>query len=490
MNRLTISKILDICNPATITGPVPHQLGALCLDSRLVNPGDIFLAVRGPSQNGHDYIEAAIQNGATVIISETHLNHPDVFGISIADTRRVATRLALAERDNPEKKLKFIGVTGTNGKTTVSTLIYQSLQQLGYTCALIGTVEKRIGEDVFESKLTTPGALELAADLDLAARAGCHFVAMEVSSHALDQYRTEGIDFYVACFTNLTLDHLDYHGTIDSYAESKSRLFKSLGAYAHAVVNIDDEWSMAVTGDSSAHRWEIGFGETSGNALVENTARGIVVNMQGTIIQSPLVGLFNAYNVATAWAACVALGCSESNVATALSFANGAPGRMERVESAESGLNVFVDYAHTPDALENVLRTVSDMRTKGSITVVFGCGGNRDVTKRPKMGAIAAKYADTIVVTSDNPRNEDPERIIDNIMAGIADGNLIIRESDRRRAIALAIESASAGDIVLIAGKGHETYQEVKGVRHSMDDRLIASEAMAHKAASLIKEGR
>src|SRR5690606_5358574 len=221
-----------------------------CLDSRLIKPGDIFLAVRGPSQNGHDYIESAIQNGASVVISETHLNHSDVFGITIPDTRLVATRLALAERGNPEKNLKFIGVTGTNGKTTVSTLIYQCLQQLGYMCALIGTVEKRIGEDVFESKLTTPGALELASDLHLAAQTGCQFVAMEVSSHALDQYRTEGIDFYVACYTNLTLDHLDYHGTIESYAESKSRLFKSLDFNAHAIVNVDDEWAATVTRDS------------------------------------------------------------------------------------------------------------------------------------------------------------------------------------------------------------------------------------------------
>ncbi len=479
MSSLSVHEMLDICNPVDTRGTPPASLGSLCIDSRLVSLGDIFIAVRGPSVDGHDFIQAAVDAGASVIIAESTFELEGIFSIKVADTRPLAGMLALAERGHPERKMTLIGVTGTNGKTTITTLVYQVFQTLGYQCGLIGTVEKRIGERVLESKLTTPGPIELAVDLSNMAEAGCSHVVMEVSSHALDQCRTDGMKFHVACFSNLTQDHLDYHGNMEAYARSKAKLFSQLKPEAVAIVNIDDPYAESVVGNTPAQRWNISFKGGTGNRIVENSAAGIVLDMEGTIVQSPLSGDFNAYNVATAWLACVAAGCTPSNAAAALSSATGATGRLERVIGPAGSPVVFVDYAHTPDALENVLRTVSAMRGSGNVVVVFGCGGNRDTTKRPMMGSIAAKYADWVYVTSDNPRFEEPESIIDDIVAGINHFPNLIREADRPTAILAAVRTAGPDDIVLIAGKGHETYQEIKGVRYPMDDRLIAYEALS-----------
>lgn len=479
MSALSIQSMLDICQPIETAGTPPAAIGSICVDSRLVGLGDVFVAVRGPSVDGHQFIDAAIGSGASIVIAETQVVRDGVFSVCVNDTRPLAGKLALAERGDPQKRMVLIGVTGTNGKTTVSTLVYQVLQTLGHTCGLIGTVEKRIGERVLGSNLTTPGPIELAVDLSNMADAGCSHVVMEVSSHALDQRRTEGLGFQVACFTNLTQDHLDYHGDMKSYAASKSRLFTGLGADAVAIVNVDDPYASDVALATKAQVWNVSFKAGSGNKIIENGSSGMVLDMEGTIIQSPLSGDFNAYNVATAWLACVAAGCSPANAAAALSTATGAAGRLERITGPTGSPTVFVDYAHTPDALENVLKTVSSMRGKGKITVVFGCGGNRDTTKRPLMGSIAAKYADWVYVTSDNPRFEEPEAIIDDIVAGIDPSAQVFREADRPTAIMAAIHTANVDDIVLIAGKGHETYQEIKGIKYPMDDRQLAYEALA-----------
>ncbi len=479
MSDLTMQEVLDICRPIETLGVLPAAIGSICVDSRLVSLGDVFVAVRGPSMDGHDFIKAAIAAGAFVIIAETIVEHIGIFSIKVSDTRSLAGMLALAERGHPEKRMTLIGITGTNGKTTVSTLVYQVLQTLGHQCGLIGTVEKRIGERVLDSKLTTPGPIELAIDLSAMAEAGCSHVVMEVSSHALDQHRTDGLRFHVACFTNLTQDHLDYHGDMESYAKSKAKLFAQLSPDAVAIVNIDDPNCESVVGSTTAQRWNYSFKSGSGNHIIENGSTGILLDMEGTIIQSPLSGDFNAYNVATAWLACIAAGCSPANAAAALSSATGAAGRLERVSGPIGSPTVFVDYAHTPDALENVLKTVNSLRGSGNVIVVFGCGGNRDKSKRPKMGAIASKYADWVYVTSDNPRFEEPDAIIDDILLGIDANVNLYREADRPMAIMAAVRMAGPDDIVLIAGKGHETYQEIKGVRYPMDDRLIAVEALS-----------
>jgi len=482
MNAITLQELLDICQPLETRGDPPATIGSICVDSRLVSRGDVFVAVRGPSLDGHAYIQDAIEAGAFIIIAESDLEYEGIYCVKVTDTRPLAGMLALAERGHPEKHMTLIGVTGTNGKTTVSTLVYQVLQTLGNQCGLIGTVEKRIGERVLESHLTTPGPIELSIDLSEMANAGCTHVVMEVSSHALDQHRTVGLNFQVACFTNLTQDHLDYHGDMESYAKSKAKLFSQLQPTAVAIVNTDDPYSESVVSNTVAQRWNISFKSGSGNHIIENGSAGIVLDMEGTIIQSPLSGDFNAYNVSTAWLACIAAGCSPANAAAALSSATGAAGRLERVSGPSGSPIVFVDYAHTPDALENVLKTLNSMRGLGNIIVIFGCGGNRDKTKRPMMGAIAAKYADWVYVTSDNPRFEEPEDIIEDIIAGISDPVNLYREADRHKAIFAAIRMAGADDIVLIAGKGHETYQEIKGVRYPMDDRLIAFEALSPNA--------
>ncbi len=482
MNAITLQELLDICRPLETHGDPPTTIGSICVDSRLVSHGDVFVAVRGPTLDGHTFIHAAIDAGASIIIAESTPTYEGIYCVKVTDTRPLAGMLALAEREHPEKRMTLIGVTGTNGKTTVSTLVYQVLQTLGNRCGLIGTVEKRIGERLLESHLTTPGPVELALDLSEMANAGCTHVVMEVSSHALDQHRTDGLNFQVACFTNLTQDHLDYHGDMQSYARSKAKLFSQLQPTAVAIVNIDDPYSESIVSNTAAQRWNISFKSGSGNHIIENGSSGIVLDMEGTIIHSPLSGDFNAYNVSTAWLACIAAGCSPANAAAALSTATGAAGRLERVSGPIGSPIVFVDYAHTPDALENVLKTLNSMRGSGTIITIFGCGGNRDKMKRPLMGAIAAKYAGWVYVTSDNPRFEEPEEIIDDIVAGITDPVNLYREADRHKAIFAAIRMARADDIVLIAGKGHETYQEIKGVRYPMDDRLIAYEALSTNA--------
>jgi UDP-N-acetylmuramoyl-L-alanyl-D-glutamate--2,6-diaminopimelate ligase len=482
MSSLTLQEMLEICRPIQTLGTLPTSIGSICVDSRLISRGDVFVAVRGSAMDGHSFIQAALDAGATIVIAELPVEYEGVYSVVVSDTRALAGMLALAEYGHPEKHMTLIGVTGTNGKTTVSTLVYQVLQTLGHTCGLIGTVEKRIGERVIESHLTTPGPIELAIDLSEMAKAGCSHVVMEVSSHALDQHRTDGLSFQVACFTNLTQDHLDYHGDMVQYAASKAKLFDGLSPDSIAIVNVDSEYAESVVSLTQAQRWNISFKTGSGNRIVENNAAGIMLDMEGTIIQSPLSGDFNAYNVATAWLACIASGCSPANTAAALSSATGAAGRLERVTGPKGGPIVFVDYAHTPDALENVLKTVSKMHGSGKIITVFGCGGNRDKTKRPIMGAIAAKYADWVYVTSDNPRFEEPDDIINDIVAGMGNSVNVYREVDRPTAIMAAIDMAGIDDIVLIAGKGHETYQEIKGVRYPMDDRLIANEALSSQA--------
>lgn len=475
---LRLEDVLAICKPLSTRGRVPASIGRLCVDSRLLGVGDVFIAVRGPKVDGHSYIDDAIRAGASVIIADHELQSDAVFSIVVTDTRPLVGVLALAERGNPQEGMTLIGITGTNGKTTISTLVYQVMSSLGYRCGLIGTVEKRIGTTVVDSRLTTPGPLELADDLAAMAEEGCSHVIMEVSSHALDQFRTAGLHFSVAGFSNLSQDHLDYHHTMEDYAASKSLLFTDLDPTAVAVVNGDDPWMQKVFGNSKAQCWNLSFEKGSGNHILELSARGLMLDMEGTIIESPLTGRFNAYNVAMAWLMCVGAGCSPANAATAMRQATGAAGRMERIENGPDGPIVFVDYAHTPDALENVLKTASGIKDSGRLRVVFGCGGNRDTSKRPLMAAIAERCADEVVVTSDNPRYEDPEAIIDEIFTGFKAPGQVLRETDRPKAIKDTICASQSNDIVMIAGKGHESYQEIQGVRYPMDDRLIAREAL------------
>jgi len=537
------AELLHIIHPLQQHGSHEGPLGRLRLDSRDVRKNDVFVALRGTASDGHLYIREAIKKGARVVICEhipEDLISDDLLFLQVADTRAIIGDLAQAFARHPARSMKMVGVTGTNGKTTVCTLVYQVLRKLGYNAGLLGTVETRIGDRVTESLLTTPDAVSLAETLGEMAAIDTAFAVMEVSSHALEQQRVGGIRFDVAAFTNISQDHLDYHRDMASYIYAKKRLFTMLDDKAVAVINRDDPASFRITEGCRADIWEFSFREDRDFRILDEGPDGLVLDLDGAIASTPLTGRYNAYNVAQAYLICLALGCAKSNVAAALGEAPGAPGRLERVfpqaaalsrgkvadpprgdaagaprdESTDaprgegtgpethapyedpavhtSAPKVFVDYAHTPDALENVLQALAAVRGKGdTLHVVFGCGGDRDQSKRPKMGRIADKYADVITLTSDNPRTEDPDAIIRDIRKGVVRSDKIFVEANRRKAIRSAILEGDTRTMVLVAGKGHERYQEVHGRRHKFDDRQIAGKALTEWIERRIhKKGR
>lgn len=484
---MTFDELIALCKPTDVSGTEPDKIGALTQDSRAVEKGSVFIAVKGTQVDGHLFIEDAISKGASVIIcEESFYSQEDVCIVEVPDTRSLVGPLAQTFEGNPAGELKIIGITGTNGKTTVATLTYQLLMELsGARPSLLGTVAKYIDGKVLDSRLTTADPIELARDMRRMVDANSTHLVMEVSSHAIDQQRTAGIDFTVAAFTNLSHDHLDYHNSLQEYARVKKKLFDGLSEDAWAIINQDDEQGEYIALDCPAQIINFSFNKaiTYDCKIVSNSSEGLTLNINGVEFQSPLVGRFNAYNVAEAVFICKALGYEFTTIARALKSARGAAGRLERVEQEqdkkEHQPTVLVDYAHTPHALENVLSTLSDLKTENQkLHVIFGCGGDRDRTKRPKMAEVAETFADIITVTSDNPRGEDPEAIIDQIMTGFSSVNLANRISNRKEAIEQAIIEADAETMILIAGKGHETYQEIKGKRYDFDDRKVALEAL------------
>ncbi len=481
---MTFKKLISLIDPVNVYGTEPEHFGALRQDSREIEEGDVFIAVKGGRVNGHDFIDQAVKNGASVIICEDTESLPEnVCVIQIQDTRSLLGPLAQAFVDNPAKKLTVIGITGTNGKTTTATLVYQALRKMDVQASLLGTVEKRIIDEASESKLTTADPIEIAADMRCMVEADSTHLVMEVSSHALQQKRIEGIGFGIAAFTNLSHDHLDYHSDMNEYAAAKKLLFDGLSAGAKAVINADDNYAEFMTSDCQARVIEFSF-ENGGNIsceIISHSSKGLKIKVDEITVESPLVGNFNAYNVAESFLICQTLGYGTSEIAEALKTAKGAPGRLEQVqtEDAENQPTVLVDYAHTPAALENVLQSLVEFKQKDeTLHIIFGCGGDRDKTKRPQMAAAAEKYGDVITVTTDNPRSENPDAIIDDIMQGFNQTDNVNRITDRRKAIERAVSDADLSTIVLIAGKGHETYQEVKGVCHHFDDREVAFEAL------------
>lgn len=483
---MTYEQLISLCDPIDVSGPEPDRIGMLEQDSRKVGEHAVFIAIKGFETNGHQYIDEAIGHGAAVIICEdSFYTDEDVCVIEVENTRTLIGPLAQAFADNPADDLSVIGITGTNGKTTVATLVYQVLNKLGAQPSLLGTVTKIIAGEETSSRLTTADPIELAQDMKRMVESGSDHLVMEVSSHALDQQRVNGINFEVAAFTNLSHDHLDYHDDLESYATAKKRLFDGLGTKSHAVINADDEKATLMSMDCHAHITDFSFKK---NLQVEcqvlsNTINGLAIRIGQTEIESPLVGTFNAYNIAEAYLVCCALGFSEQSIADILSEVPGAPGRLERVEgSGKENPVVLVDYSHTPDALKNVASTLAELKEENQkLHIVFGCGGNRDKTKRPEMAQIAKECGDHVTVTSDNPRDEKPERIIADIMEGIQHSPDVDQITNRKEAIELAIEDDDANTMILVAGKGHETYQEVAGERHHFDDREIARNALQQR---------
>jgi len=450
-------ELIEFINPLNTSRFKPSgQVGPLVQDSRQVSDGCVFIAIKGTEVDGHMFLEDAIHRGAKVLIcEESFYTEAEVCVIEVEDTRSLIGPLAQKFAGNPAEKLNVIGITGTNGKTTTATLVYQILSELGEKVSLLGTVEKRILDQKLESKLTTADPIELANDMQKMVEAGSEYLVMEVSSHALHQQRVAGFDFRVAAFTNLSHDHLDYHETIEEYAAAKKLLFDGLKEDAFAIVNKDDDQSQFIKSDCKAEIRELSFNDNA--SIKKNTAEGLVIEIEGVEISSSLVGDFNAYNIAEAFMIISALNFAPSDISQSLAKVKGAPGRMEAIRTdKENSPTVIVDYAHTPDALENVLATLAASKDDNQLLFcVFGAGGDRDSVKRPEMAKAAEKYADEIIVTSDNPRTENPDLIIADILQGFEQTENVQSITSRKEAIYRAVELASSNDIILIAGKGH-----------------------------------
>lgn len=453
-------------------------VSGLTLDSRQAGPGQLFCALRGTATDGHSFIEKAVSQGVAVVVCETlpaQLN-PNTTYVQVADSAVALGPVASAFYGHPSRQLQLVGVTGTNGKTTCATLLHKLLRELGYHAGLLSTVQNQIDEEVVPSTHTTPDAIRLNELLARMVAAGCTHACMEVSSHAVAQHRIGGLRFVGGIFTNLTHDHLDYHGTFDNYLKAKKAFFDALPKTAFALTNADDKRGPVMLQNTVARRatYSLRNAATFRARLVDNELHGLHLEVDGREVQFRLIGIFNAYNLMAVYGAAVLLGEDPTEALTILSGLTTAPGRFEPVTVPGNSIVGLVDYAHTPDALENVLQTLHQTRRpEQRIITVVGCGGNRDAAKRPIMARLAAQLSDQVILTADNPRDEDPLDILRQMQAGLlppADAHVQLLP-DRRLAIRTAVDLARAGDLVLVAGKGHETYQEIKGVKLPFDDR-------------------
>lgn len=472
-----LSEILDGVAFTELQGSADMQISAVVFDSRKVVKDCLFVAVKGTVVDGHDYIEQAVKDGAVAVVCEELPAHVtgEVDFLLVANSAVALGILASNFYDKPSSKLKLVGVTGTNGKTTVATLLYKLFIDLGYKCGLLSTVENKVNGEVVPATHTTPDPVALNELLDRMVAKGCDYCFMEVSSHAVAQHRIEGLQFAGGIFTNLTHDHLDYHKTFENYLKAKKAFFDGLNKGAFALTNVDDKNGSVMLQNTKAHRkgYSIKNMADYKGKILENQFDGLVLNVDGDDVYFKLVGSFNAYNLLAVYGAAMLLEQDKAKVLTSLSKLSGAEGRFDYVISPNKIVGI-IDYAHTPDAVQNVLSTIHDIR-KGSekVITVIGCGGDRDKTKRPIMAKVAATLSDKVILTSDNPRSEDPAQIIKDMEAGL-DANTqrkAISITDRREAIKTAVHLAQPGDIILLAGKGHEKYQEINGVKNHFDDK-------------------
>lgn len=467
-------------------GEIPQNcdIENICTDSRECKPGSLFIAVNGAETDGHKFIGAAVKNGASAVVCCTLPQDKELQGaakyIQVAESRIAAALIARNFYGNPSERIKLVGVTGTNGKTSIATLLYRLFRGLGYECGLLSTIANYVGEKRYETSNTTPGPIELNKLLCEMADAGCEYCFMEVSSHAIDQKRIAGLTFTGGIFTNLTHDHLDYHKSFANYRDCKKCFFDSLGKGAFALINADDRNGafMAQNCKGEIHYFACRTSAEFKCKVLEKTIEGMLLNINGKEVWCRFLGEYNASNLTAIYGAAMLLGGKEDEIIKGLSTLTSVAGRLEYFKGPDDVI-AAVDYAHTPDALENVLSTLKELNPAGGVVCVFGCGGNRDKSKRPEMGEIAAKYADKVIVTSDNPRFEQPEEIIKDIKAGMdikaRAKSLFI--TDREEAIRSAVMTAPKGSIILVAGKGHEDYQIVNGVKHHFDDREVICNA-------------
>lgn len=479
-----MAEIRDILYNVRITstvGDMNIDIKGIAFDSRKAEPGFLFVAIKGTHADGHTFIDKAITLGAIAIVCEQlpeSTNHLVTY-VTVKDTTLALGVICGNFYGNPSKKLKLVGVTGTNGKTTIATLLFQLFTAMGKRCGLLSTVENRIVENVLPATHTTPDPIQINLLLTQMLAAGCTHAFMEVSSHACAQGRIEGLQFTGALFTNITHDHLDYHRTFESYIRAKKIFFDGLSSEAFALINVDDKRGMVMLQNTKAKKYTYGIKKMADyrTKVVTNSLDGLELAMDNRTVWFRLIGDFNAYNLLCVYSAALLLGEDEEDVLLRLSSLPGAVGRFERVLPG-SKFTAIVDYAHTPDALKNVLETITNFRTGAEqVITVVGCGGNRDRSKRPLMAAIACKYSNKVIFTSDNPRDEDPKEIIKEMQQGVGptDARKTLVMVDREEAIKTACMLAQDKDIILIAGKGHETYQEVKGVKRPFDDREVAT---------------
>lgn len=445
-------------------------------DSRMIRKGFLFIAIKGSLSNGHDYIQNAIENGAEAIIgSELLANDVSVPYLRLVDPRDALARCAANFYDHPSKKFKLIGVTGTNGKTSVASLLFKLAKSLGKSVGLISTIQYQINEQVFESKFTTPGPEILQGLMQKMVEAKCDYVFMEVSSHAIDQKRVAYLDFDQGIFTNISHDHLDYHGSFRNYLDTKKMFFDTLKKDAHGVVNVDDKHGEYMLQNSMAKPVKFALKKLADHKgkVLANDLYGLHMKIDEKELYLKLTGLFNAYNIMAVYSSALRIfEVEEAILFQEISNLNPIEGRMDVLRIMTKNSLGIVDYAHTPDALKNVLKSISEFK-KNRIITIIGCGGDRDKTKRPMMAKIASVYSDLVILTSDNPRTEDPEFILDQMENGLNEEEMksVLRVTDRDLAIKMAVQLLQENDILLVAGKGHEKYQEVKGVKTPFDDK-------------------
>jgi len=477
-----LSDLLDGLAFTGLQGSADMEISAVVFDSRKVVPGSLFVAIHGTVSDGHAFIDQAISDGAVAVICEVLPAHVtgEVDFLMVADSSQALGIVAANFYDNPSKNLKLVGVTGTNGKTTIATLLYKLFLDLGYKCGLLSTVENQVNGKVHASTHTTPDPVELNRFMSLMVEQGCDYCFMEVSSHAIAQHRIAGLTFAGGIFSNLTHDHLDYHKTFESYLKAKKAFFDGLPANAFALTNSDDKNGNVMLQNTKAHKKTYGLKSMADYKarIIENRFEGMLLYIDGEEVWFKMVGVFNAYNILAVYAAAMLLDQDKTKILTSLSKLTGARGRFDYIVAPNRIIGI-VDYAHSPDAVENILTTIHNIR-KGNekVITVIGCGGDRDKTKRPIMAHTACEWSDKVILTSDNPRSEDPAQIIKEMEQGVdaAFRRHVLSIVDRREAIKTAVMLAQPGDIVLVAGKGHENYQEVKGVKHHFDDKEELSE--------------
>lgn len=473
LKRIPVLETLGNQNP---------EVSEIVFDSRKVVADSLYVAVKGMVSDGHSFIDSSLEKGANVIVCETLPENLDenVTYIKVKDASKTLGQLASNFYGNPSEKLSLIGVTGTNGKTSVATILFDIFRILGFKSLLISTVEYRIGEEIIPSTHTTPDVIRLNQMLAKAVEVGCEYAFMEVSSHGIHQNRTEGLHFKIAGFTNITHDHLDYHKTFDEYIKTKKRFFDELPADAIAITNVDDKNGNVMLQNTKAEKKSYALKTMADfhGKILEADFNGMLLNFNGKEFWTTLTGKFNVYNLLLAYAITVECGFHSDDVLKAVSQLKRVNGRFETLRS-DGGIFFVIDYAHTPDALDNILDSINEIRTKNErLITVFGCGGDRDHTKRPEMGKIATRKSTLAIITSDNPRTENPEAIIKEIEAGVEPQYFSKYTSipDRKEAMKMAIKFAEPKDIILVAGKGHENYQEINGVKHHFDDKEMVVE--------------